>query len=641
MRQLHQLGILFVHGVGEQRRGQVLTSFGDPLIRTLEAWVEGRARGKIRAVKGVLSPAPSGFEPLHAVVSVDYCIEKHDNEEARPTALWLLTESWWAGDFQHPPFAKLAGWLLTTGAWAILIHAARPAFQHPRTGGRIALAVIRTLLAIPLAWLLQVAVILVSLLAWLPFPKFRMLLSNLLLQLSGTLGDSYVFLESPVQRAAAIETTRRSLAWVAERSTKVVVIAHSQGAMIATEVLKTIERESPTSRKVELCVTFGGATSKLAELEATARTESARFVRVALLFALYCLITFPRALQTAGDSDGLLWTMYGAAPVMMLAVAVVEAWRACGKAVHDSATATLKPVRWLDFYASKDPVSNGPLRETDRSDLFTSVEIANRRSVVSDHTSYWDNRDEFVLGVVREIDRIAETNLVRADDLDPVAVRESRHRRVAVLAVARLAAFAGIPLLGYGLRDLLSGFGAGLLAAMAANPLTETIAKAIAGAGALFVAPLVVIGRLNPATVAMLGQALVSTAILVLIVWLWYTFGTAIAWAAWDRQQFETLCRSRRDEGLLERYGPVLVVLFLALAPSLIGLAAIRFPQRASDLLRNGLDLVVLAYPVAFLCLMLALLVGFLWSVLQLPIAAVRWLLSAYRRRSHPDRERG
>jgi hypothetical protein len=257
--------------------------------------------------------------------------------------------------------------------------------------------------------------------------------------------------------------------------------------------------------------------------------------------------------------------------------------------------------------------------------------------MLSDHTSYWDNRDEFVLSLMREIDLAAGTNLVRAADVDQVSVREFRSRRVAALSMARLAALAGIPLLGYGLRDFLSGFGASLLAAMAANPLTETIATAIAGAGALLVAPLVTVGKLDPSTMTAIGQGFLSTAILVLIVWLWYAFCPAIAWAAWDRQQFEILCQSRRNEALLERYGAVLAVIFLALAPPLAGLAAILFPQTATDLLRNGLDLIVLAYPMAFVCLMLALLVGLLWSIVQPLFAAVRWLLSPSRRRSHLD----
>lgn len=424
----------------------------------------------------------------------------------------------------------------------MLTYAARPAFQCPRSSRRVAVAVARTLLAIPLAWLLQVAVILVSLLAWIPFPRFRTLLTNLLLRLSGTLGDSYVFLESPVQRAAAIETTRQSLEWVAERSAKVVVIAHSQGAAIAYEALKrTRELDARTSGKVELFLTFGSGISKLTELEATSRTEWARYFRIALLFALYCIVTFPRAVQNAGDAVWFVWMLYGLAPVMMLAVAVVEAWRACRKAVGDSASATLKPIRWIDFHSSKDPVPNGPLRETALDDRFESVEVVNRGSVASDHTSYWDNRDAFVLRLLHEID--AGTTLVSEDDLKDADAQTSRRRRVRALSMGRVAAFAGLPVLGYGLRDLLSGFGAGLLAGIAENPLTETIAKAVAGAGALLVAPLVAAGQVNPETMASLGHALVSAAILVLIVWIWYTYCTAIVWAAWDRQQFDRLCR--------------------------------------------------------------------------------------------------
>jgi len=632
----HPLGILFVHGIGEQRRGQVLTSFGDPLIQTLGAWLDGHGRGEVRPVKSVLSPVGGSFEPAHAVIRVEHEIE---GQKEHSTALWLFAESWWAGDFEKPPFARLAGWLLTTGAWAILVHAARPAFRAPRTTRRIIIAAMRTLLAIPVAWLLQIAVILVSLLAWVPIPRFRQLLSNVLLRLSGTLGDSYIFLESPVQRAAAIETTWRSMAWVARRSAKVIVLAHSQGAAIAYEALRTMRgRDRDTDDKVKLFLTFGSAISKLTELEATARTEGPRVVRVALLFALYCLLTFPSALSNAGDSEWFVWLLYGLAPVMMLAVAIVDAWRACQKAVADSASATLEPVDWLDFYSSKDPVPNGPLRET-KDDVFTSVEIDNRRSVVSDHTSYWDNRDQFVLGLLREIDHVTGTALVTTGDFTPAEIERSRRRRVAALSAARLVAIAGFPLLGYGLRDLLSGFGAGLLKAMAANPLTETIAKAIAGAGALLVAPLVALGKLNPEAVASLGHATVSAAILVLIIWIWYTFCSALAWATWDRQHFDRLRRPHRNEALLEQYGAALFVLGVASVPALLGIATIVFPQLPNDLPRNVFDLVVLAYPLAFLGLMLALFVVLLWSVLLVLIMPFRWLLSYYRQRKDDHRD--
>ena len=541
------------------------SGFGDPLIRTLEAWLNRSDPGSIRLIKGTLAPAAGGFEPAHAAVHVD---DKVAPDGTPATAQWLLAESWWAGDFEKPPFTKLAGWLLTTGAWTILIHAARPAFRRPRRKWGIVVAVMRMLLAIPLAWLLQIIVVLVSLLAWVPVPKFRQLLSNLLLRLSGTLGDSYVFLESPIQRAAAIETTRASLAWVADRSEKVVVLAHSQGAAIAYDALMlTRERDSRTYGKVELFLTFGSGISKLTELEATSGTDSVRGVRIALLFALYCLVTFPRALGNAGDSLVFWSFMYGVVPLMMLAGTVVEALRACRTAVRTLEHATLNPVRWLDFYSSRDPVPNGPLRDTSQDDRFASIEVVNRRSRVSDHTSYWDNRDEFVLRLLREIDAVAETNLVSADDRTSADAPTLRRRRVAALSIARLAAFAGLPVLAYALRGLLSGFGADLLSAMAANPLTETIAKAVAGGGKLLVTPFVSVGHVNPATMASLGHGLVSASILVLIVWIWYTYCTALAWAAWDRQQFDRLCRPPREEGLLELYGPALTVLGVAAVP--------------------------------------------------------------------------
>ena len=51
--------------------------------------------------------------------------------------------------------------------------------------------------------------------------------------------------------------------------------------------------------------------------------------------------------------------------------------------------------RWVDLYASADPVSNGPTPNAE------SVEIWNRGSFLSDHTSYWDNLDGFVLRIAR------------------------------------------------------------------------------------------------------------------------------------------------------------------------------------------------------------------------------------------------
>ena len=80
----------------------------------------------------------------------------------------------------------------------------------------------------------------------------------------------------------------------------------------------------------------------------------------------------------------------------------------------DLKTAVTSPVRrppgltrWVDLYASADPVPNGRTKiekartaETMSADM-ESVCIWNRGSILSDHTTYWDNRDGFVLRIAQ------------------------------------------------------------------------------------------------------------------------------------------------------------------------------------------------------------------------------------------------
>jgi len=56
--------------------------------------------------------------------------------------------------------------------------------------------------------------------------------------------------------------------------------------------------------------------------------------------------------------------------------------------------------RWIDIYASKDPIPNGPTRGIDVGPR-ESIQISNLGSRLLDHTAYWDNRDEFVIRVLR------------------------------------------------------------------------------------------------------------------------------------------------------------------------------------------------------------------------------------------------
>ena len=55
--------------------------------------------------------------------------------------------------------------------------------------------------------------------------------------------------------------------------------------------------------------------------------------------------------------------------------------------------------RWIDLYASADPVPNGPTRTIEGK--HDSKLIWNLGSLFADHTAYWNNRDGFVLRVAR------------------------------------------------------------------------------------------------------------------------------------------------------------------------------------------------------------------------------------------------
>jgi len=104
-----------------------------------------------------------------------------------------------------------------------------------------------------------------------------------------------------------------------------------------------------------------------------------------------------------------------------------------------------RPERWVNYYASADPVSNGPLFSTPHTGV-REVEVWNGASVLTDHTHYTNSQDDFLsclaLGLVSTIDRVSPP-------LGTVAALErARWRgwwRVWWLSAARLiAAVAGV-----------------------------------------------------------------------------------------------------------------------------------------------------------------------------------------------------
>ena len=95
--------------------------------------------------------------------------------------------------------------------------------------------------------------------------------------------------------------------------------------------------------------------------------------------------------------------------------------------------------RWVDLYASADPVPNGPTTTKDAGG-HEFIQIWNLGSIFADHTAYWSNRDEFVLRIAKVCAETAESPwaLPHEPSFEPGLVDDRAKWRVYLLRRARL-----------------------------------------------------------------------------------------------------------------------------------------------------------------------------------------------------------
>jgi hypothetical protein len=87
-----------------------------------------------------------------------------------------------------------------------------------------------------------------------------------------------------------------------------------------------------------------------------------------------------------------------------------------------------RKVRWVDFYGTEDPVSNGPLFLSAEPSV-DSRPVHNTGSVCADHSAYWSNRDEFVSSVACELGRLAGLNVAGCVENGPARLDRAGRRR--------------------------------------------------------------------------------------------------------------------------------------------------------------------------------------------------------------------
>jgi hypothetical protein len=95
---------------------------------------------------------------------------------------------------------------------------------------------------------------------------------------------------------------------------------------------------------------------------------------------------------------GLLIFLFTAFFYVAASMAVILRSKEMKYIMATAAVQSPKSVRWIDLYASADPVPNGPTSTKEAGNL-ESIEVWNLGSTIADHTAYWDNRDGFVLRI--------------------------------------------------------------------------------------------------------------------------------------------------------------------------------------------------------------------------------------------------
>jgi len=250
---LADLGILLVHGIGHSRRADTLVRFGEPLVKWIVDWVGIRGEAEVEVLDAVL--APSGEVPGElARTRLQVTAPSSESREAK-TSEWLIAESWWAESFVTPSFTELAHWGFKVVPWTLFFHfhrrfgcasaALRKAWEERPKSYRMlvarAIALVREMVVLMVALLLAPVLVaalgLIVVLGLIPIPQLRSLVGWLQRGLALTVGDSYALLGPRIGSAAIYGRVARDLKWLSERSRKVAVVAHSQGAAVAYRVV--------------------------------------------------------------------------------------------------------------------------------------------------------------------------------------------------------------------------------------------------------------------------------------------------------------------------------------------------------------------------------------------------------------------
>ena len=452
------LGVLLVHGIGEQTRGDTLTEEGDHIVR----WLRRRASGGEVDVLDVVARQASGDEipAAHAALRI--------TPPSGEPSQWLVAESFWADVFRPATYGELAGWAVTVGPWVYATQVAAitrriEIGENVPTWLRLFLVPITLLTGLVMligaalvGLFVTVLAVGLLLLALTRIPLVADLARSLQRGLANGFGDAYVLTRSPVRFGAMATQVRTDLQVLTRQCEAVAVVAHSQGTAVSWFALQREIRErpdvpppgTPEPAPIGLFVTYGQAVRKLTFALKMARGAQTGFQGV-LALASAVLVGLSVVALLAGWHPAVVAALVVLAGVAesILVASARQIWKEAGEEIESdwSKVTTREPgLEWLDLWASADPAPVGPLDVKGKG--VRSFKIRNLSSIVVDHFKYWANTTEFLPIVCSRLLALGGPPAYAADLADPrlQATAMRRHARVLLLLAMRIVVIGGI-----------------------------------------------------------------------------------------------------------------------------------------------------------------------------------------------------
>lgn len=441
---MSRTGVLFVHGIGEQRESESVRWFAGALVRWLEAWHEARRDGREDFRVEVVSAHLSYGGGLRGPARVEIGIPPYaDGERAWPERRWVIAEGWWAARISPPDLGGMTRWALRSASRALhrlwveaadrvrLIaarlgrpSAARPvARSDPGLLGALVellstvLLALLYLAALPLVYVVVAILFIVSLV---PVQRWRSFTLTRLIEpfLVQGLGDFATYLEDDVQALHIRRGIEDNLRWLADEGgcDEIVLVAHSHGTVVAFDALAN--GDAPHRDRVRKLITVGAALNNSWSLY----PDEPR-MRATLPSHVYWLD---------------VWSYYDPVPGGQLRRAIA------GAPLVAPAPELRAEMRWYEEYVNPGAVPDGS-----RAMPTTAVprQVTNEMNVLTDHDGYWRNPEQFLSRLAAEID-VPSAYYQRSRFHFGDLWRRTRRRRLRVTTLvgwrlAAMAAFAG------------------------------------------------------------------------------------------------------------------------------------------------------------------------------------------------------